>query len=246
LIRKGSGRVVGAATLVDSLPPLTRQQMVESVERHRIPASLIESGSVDAWIHPWVLKDVVRVDPPIPYHHPAGAVVWVTLGGGESVGPITNLTPDAPNYVEADAARGGVAPVGEEDATVEPVIQTERSKRPASRLTCDAEELLARHFTRIREPSLYIAGFRTSRGRELAIERIRQQPRIWAEVAPAGLSGMRVVNVQNPGQPYAAGQPRNSNLRSQAPKLSMAHAATYLEFDDIAAVKSFVDWYQGA
>jgi hypothetical protein len=136
LIRKGSGLVVGAATLVDSLPPRTKSQMLASLDRRCVPAASIERGDVDAWVYPWVLTDDVRIDPHMPYTNPPG------------------------------------------------------------------------RFQRIRHPALKVAGFRSARGRELAIERSRQRPRLWAEVAPQALDGMRIVNVRNPGQPYAPGQSR--------------------------------------
>jgi hypothetical protein len=72
LIRKGSGLVVGAATLVDSLPSRTKSQMLASLDRHRVSPASIERGEVDAWVYPWVLADVVRIDPPMPYTHPPG------------------------------------------------------------------------------------------------------------------------------------------------------------------------------
>jgi hypothetical protein len=228
LIRKGSGQVVGTANLVESLGPLTRQQTLDSVDRHGVPADVIRTGSVDSWVYPWVLADVARLDPPVAYDHPPGAVIWVTLDseGAESLRaaahPVVN--PAAPSIL--------VPPAG---------LDTD-----ASRSAEDAEHLLASRFQRTREPTLKVAGFRTSSGRELAIERSRQRVLVWAEIAPSQLQGMRIVNVRNPGQPYAAGQSRNSNLRTLAPKLSAAHRAVYMEFEDIAALRQFVEWYQTA
>jgi hypothetical protein len=228
LIRKGSGQVVGTANLVDSFGPLTRQQMLDSVDRHGVPADLIRSGSVDSWVYPWVLADVARIDPPVAYAHPPGAVIWLTLdsSSAESVGPATHpvVNPAAPSILMPPAR-----------------LDTE-----ASRLAQDAEHLLASRFQRTRKPTLKVAGFRASSGRELAIERSRQRVLVWAEIAPSQLQGMRIVNVRNPGQPYAAGQSRNSNLRTMAPKLSAAHRAVYLEFADIAALRQFVEWYKTA
>jgi hypothetical protein len=79
LIRKGSGMVVGEASLVDCLSPLTREEMLAAVEKHQISAEQILSGDVDSWCHPWVLQDVIRYEAPIPYDHPSGAVIWVRL-----------------------------------------------------------------------------------------------------------------------------------------------------------------------
>lgn len=32
--------------------------------------------------HAWVLENVQRADRPVPYKHPMGAVIWVTLPSG--------------------------------------------------------------------------------------------------------------------------------------------------------------------
>lgn len=79
LIRKGTGLVVGEGSLVGCLSPLTREELLATVEKHRIPAERILSGEVENWCHPWVLEDVVRYATPIPYRHRSGAVIWVRL-----------------------------------------------------------------------------------------------------------------------------------------------------------------------
>lgn len=79
LIRKGAGAIYGIARLVDVRAPLTPTQMIQTMDRHRIPSDLIASGQVTRWNTPWVLADVRRLDEPVPYRHPSGAVTWVTL-----------------------------------------------------------------------------------------------------------------------------------------------------------------------
>jgi len=79
LIRAGSGRIEGAARLIDVGDKLDRAGMLRTQARHRIPAEMIESGAVDRWSRPWILADVVRFATPIPYEHPYGAVTWVRL-----------------------------------------------------------------------------------------------------------------------------------------------------------------------
>jgi hypothetical protein len=79
LIRKGSGLVVGEATLIDSLPALNEAEMLASIGKHCIPADMIRSGEVSKWRYPWVLADVVRYVEPRPYKHPSGAVTWVDV-----------------------------------------------------------------------------------------------------------------------------------------------------------------------
>lgn len=82
LIRKGSGQIVGTAILTGVVGPLTEQALRESFEKHRIPLERIESV-VGRYATPyaWVLEDVQLLDPPVPYRHPSGAVIWVTLAG---------------------------------------------------------------------------------------------------------------------------------------------------------------------
>lgn len=77
LISSGSGLIFGEATLVDCLPALTLSEAEASFDKHRIPAEEIEL--LERYRFPWVLKDVEPYDHPIPYNHPRGAVIWVSL-----------------------------------------------------------------------------------------------------------------------------------------------------------------------
>ena len=79
LIRKGSGHVVGTVELVDSLGPLTQEQMLENEEQHLIQADRIRRGEVDKWKHAWVMRDPRVLARPVAYRHPPGAVIWVNL-----------------------------------------------------------------------------------------------------------------------------------------------------------------------
>ncbi|MFC3118893.1 hypothetical protein [Jhaorihella thermophila] len=79
LIRKGTGAVWGVACLVDVLPPLSPDEMLANIDKHRIPAEMIRSGEVAKWNTPWVLADARRLPRPVPYRHPPGAVTWVTF-----------------------------------------------------------------------------------------------------------------------------------------------------------------------
>jgi hypothetical protein len=79
LIRKGSGMVVGVARLVGVEAPKSADEMIASIERHRIPEAKIRDGSVAKWTTPWVIADVRHLRQPVPYKHPNGAVKWVQL-----------------------------------------------------------------------------------------------------------------------------------------------------------------------
>lgn len=79
LIKAGSGLIVGTAELVECLPALTHERMTETQHYHAIPEAQIEGAMKNSWTTPWVLDDVVRMESPLPYVHPSGAVTWVEL-----------------------------------------------------------------------------------------------------------------------------------------------------------------------
>ncbi len=80
LIRKGSGLVVGTAVVSGSGPTITTRQAYAAAEpKHRIPPERQDRAFVDGWTTPWLVSDVRSLRAPVPYRHPSGAVVWVTL-----------------------------------------------------------------------------------------------------------------------------------------------------------------------
>ena len=79
LIRKGTGCVWGIARIADSGLPMSPEKMIETFEKHRIPAQMIRSGEVAKWNTPWILEDVRLLNQPVPYTHKLGAVTWVSL-----------------------------------------------------------------------------------------------------------------------------------------------------------------------
>lgn len=80
LIRKGSGLVVGTATVTDCRPPLMTRPAYSEAERfHRIPPARQEKAFADGWTIPWVLSGARSLPRPVPYQHPSGAVVSVNL-----------------------------------------------------------------------------------------------------------------------------------------------------------------------
>jgi hypothetical protein len=99
-----------------------------------------------------------------------------------------------------------------------------------------AEAWLAARFPGTAPPTKYLAGFQLGGGRELAIERTRQTISVWVPRVPDGLTGCRLRNLKSPGQPYAASQSRNSNLRSVAPTLATGHEACHVELDDLGVL----------
>ncbi len=77
LIRKGSKTVIGTADLVRTLPKLSQSELKANVEKHRVPNS--EISEVFKYHTAWVLERARSLRQPLPYRHPAGAVIWVNL-----------------------------------------------------------------------------------------------------------------------------------------------------------------------
>ena len=79
LVRKGSGLVCGTVDLLGAEPKLRPEQLAATRDRHRIPEELFDDVARDGWLVPWALANVRRLKAPVPYRHPLGAVVWVSL-----------------------------------------------------------------------------------------------------------------------------------------------------------------------
>jgi ASCH domain-containing protein len=80
LIRKGSKTVIGVADLVDTLPNLSISDLKANFENHRVPES--DFGEDFKHKTAWVLQHARPLREPVPYRHPAGAVIWVNLDFG--------------------------------------------------------------------------------------------------------------------------------------------------------------------
>lgn len=78
LIKKGSGHVVGTANIDGVGERLTPENFGQFFEQHRFPIEATRGGNFRWWV-PWHLSCIVRLENPIPYDHPSGAVTWVNL-----------------------------------------------------------------------------------------------------------------------------------------------------------------------
>lgn len=110
-------------------------------------------------------------------------------------------------------------------------------------LSSQAEELLCKHFARVKEPTKYAAFFRTVGGRHLALTRQRGNDiYIWAECSPEDMEGVVLKNRDHPGQPYSPAQPRASSIK-KSPRLGIGNQAYYLKCETLGAVERFTCWY---
>lgn len=78
LVKKGSGRVVGIARLVDVKGPFSTEKLADHESKHQISPELYRAPDYK-WHYAWVLQDAIALPSPVPYRHKSGAVIWVKL-----------------------------------------------------------------------------------------------------------------------------------------------------------------------
>src|SRR5690554_830796 len=78
LIEKGSGTVVGVASILSSLGPMSLQDISNNKLKHRVGPEIYTQHDYK-WNHAWVLGEVRPLSHPVKYRHKPGAVIWVEL-----------------------------------------------------------------------------------------------------------------------------------------------------------------------
>lgn len=89
LIQKGSGTIVGIAEVIDSIGPLSKEEMLANQSKHLISTERLNNPEVSKWNNAWVVKNAKRLKQPVPYKHKPGQVIWVTLDEATSAA-VTN------------------------------------------------------------------------------------------------------------------------------------------------------------
>jgi hypothetical protein len=79
LIQSKTQTVVGVADIIDCIGPLTDQERFDAETCHGVAASKWLNPKFANYRFAWVLANVTRLSKPVPYLHPPGAVIWVTL-----------------------------------------------------------------------------------------------------------------------------------------------------------------------
>ncbi|MGD1524547.1 ASCH domain-containing protein [Vibrio harveyi] len=76
LIEKGTGMIVGLATLTDSPEEYSIEELICNQDKHQI--DYMVQPELQKWNCPWILENIERIEP-VPYTHKQGAVIWVKL-----------------------------------------------------------------------------------------------------------------------------------------------------------------------
>lgn len=79
LIGKGSKSIMGIATIADVRGPLSESTMIQTENVHQIAASRLHDPDVLKLRYAWVLSNVRRLEPSVPYMPRSGAVRFVNL-----------------------------------------------------------------------------------------------------------------------------------------------------------------------
>ena len=79
LAQAGSKHLVGTARLSDVVGPLPPSKLRRATKLHGLSAADLRRPSRYAKTYAWVLTAVRRLQPPIRYQHPSGAVIWVNV-----------------------------------------------------------------------------------------------------------------------------------------------------------------------
>jgi predicted kinase len=78
LVRSGSGTIIGVCDVVDCIPILTDEQFRRNARKAGSKPSEVSLGYYKNTFA-WVLANPQYLKAPVPYKHPAGAIIWVKL-----------------------------------------------------------------------------------------------------------------------------------------------------------------------
>ncbi|MGD1091624.1 MAG: ASCH domain-containing protein [Bryobacteraceae bacterium] len=80
LIPSGSGTITGVCEVVDCIGPLSVTSFRTNAAKAGMRPSEAKLGHYSK-TYAWVLKRARRLERPVRYRHPSGAVIWVNLEG---------------------------------------------------------------------------------------------------------------------------------------------------------------------
>jgi hypothetical protein len=76
---KGTGTIIGKVDLVDVHGPFTPEEIGQYRQLHQVPDNDTATYSGPKGLYAWEMTGAARLDTPVPYRHPQGAVIWVRL-----------------------------------------------------------------------------------------------------------------------------------------------------------------------
>lgn len=74
----GTGMIFGSVELSDTIP-VDVETLLMNTDKHKLDHEQIADWNIKPTSHAWVMTDSIKFEKPIPYDHPQGAVIWVTL-----------------------------------------------------------------------------------------------------------------------------------------------------------------------
>ena len=80
LIPSGSGTICGVCEVVDCVGPLSAEMFRKNAAKAGMRPNEAQLGHYPT-TYAWVLANPKRLGKPVPYKHPSGAVIWVSLDG---------------------------------------------------------------------------------------------------------------------------------------------------------------------
>lgn len=84
LIESGTGTIVGTCVVEDTKGPLSLSQLKRSKAMHGVAPKEFGDEPPYKRTYAWILGRARRLPKPVPYRHPSGAVIWVSLSPGEA------------------------------------------------------------------------------------------------------------------------------------------------------------------
>lgn len=93
IIAGGSCQIIGVCDLVDVKGPLTQDEYNKAQTERGVTTSEVRPLPYPKTFA-WVLARPRRLERPVPYQHPNGAVIWVKLAPGTQQELLINLVAD--------------------------------------------------------------------------------------------------------------------------------------------------------
>jgi hypothetical protein len=117
-----------------------------------------------------------------------------------------------------------------------------KNKKQPSEIALRAQAVLDAQLTQNAPHSLYIAGYHTLHGKQVALERCRKSILLWTE---AVADAAPVEFQKHLKTRYTKDKSRNSNLNGKhASRLKKGNPVDYWEFNSVQELGKFIEWYK--